>query len=46
MTVDNRKASFVRTQVLDAAGAVVGLSNPAWLLQRQPPGGVPKPRAA
>jgi hypothetical protein len=45
VTVDNRKASFVRTQVLDAAGAVVGLSNPAWLLQRQPPGGVPKPRA-
>ena len=44
--IDTRKASFVRTQVLNAAGAVVGLSNPVWLLRRPPPGGIPAPRAA
>ena len=46
LTVDTSRDSFVRSQVLDAAGAIVGVSNPAWLLQRQPPGGVPRPRAA
>ena len=36
--------SFVRSQVLDSAGTVVGLSNPVWLLRSVPPGGIPAPR--
>jgi hypothetical protein len=44
--IDTRKASFVRTQVLNASGAVVGLSNPVWLLRHAPPDGIPAPRAA
>ena len=42
--VNNRKDSFVRTQVLDSTGAPVGLSNPVWLLRAAPPGGIPAPR--
>jgi hypothetical protein len=44
--VDNRNGSFLRTQVLDASGTVVALSNPVWLLRDPPPGGIPAPRAA
>ena len=44
--VDNRDGSFLRTQVLDASGTVVALSNPVWLLRDPPPGGIPAPRAA
>jgi TAT (twin-arginine translocation) pathway signal sequence len=46
LPVDNSSQSFVRTQVIDSAGAVVALSNPAWLLRTAPPGGIPGPRAA
>jgi hypothetical protein len=42
--VNNRKDSFVRTQVVDSTGTVVGLSNPVWLLRAVPPGGIPAPR--
>ena len=42
--IDTGKDSFVRTQVLDPAGTVVGLSNPVWLLRAAPPGGIPAPR--
>ncbi len=42
--IDTGKNSFVRTQVLDSAGTVVGLSNPVWLLRAAPPGGIPAPR--
>ena len=42
--VDTRKDSFVRTQVLDSTGTLVGLSNPVWLLRAVPPGGIPAPR--
>jgi hypothetical protein len=45
MTVDNSASSFVRTQVVDSTGAVVALSNPAWLLRQAPPCGIPSPRA-
>jgi hypothetical protein len=45
-SVDNHAGSFVRAQVLDASGTVVGLSNPVWLLRTPPPGGIPGPRAA
>ena len=44
--VDTSQGSFVRTQVLNASGAMIGLSNPVWLLQTAPPGGIPAPRAA
>lgn len=39
--VDTTADSYVRTQVLDSSGAVVGLSNPVWLLRHAPPGGIP-----
>ena len=42
--IDTGKDSFVRTQVLDSTGTVVGLSNPVWLLRAVPPGGIPVPR--
>ena len=42
--VNTRKDSFVRTQVLDSTGTLVGLSNPVWLLRAAPPGGIPAPR--
>jgi hypothetical protein len=44
--IDTSYESFVRTQVLDASGTVVALSNPVWLLRSAPPGGIPGPRAA
>jgi hypothetical protein len=44
--IDTTKDRFVRTQVLDSAGTVVGLSNPVWLLRSAPPGGIPAPRRA
>jgi hypothetical protein len=44
--IDTSKSSFVRTQVLNSSGAVIGLSNPVWLLRSAPPGGIPVPRAA
>ena len=42
--IDTGKDSFVRTQVLDSTGSVIGLSNPVWLLRAAPPGGIPAPR--
>jgi hypothetical protein len=42
--IDTGTGSFVRTQVLDSAGALVGLSNPVWLLRAAPPTGIPAPR--
>jgi hypothetical protein len=45
-SIDTTKDTFVRTQVLNASGTVVGLSNPVWLLRAAPPGGIPIPRAA
>ncbi|HEY7147182.1 MAG TPA: hypothetical protein VH637_23295 [Streptosporangiaceae bacterium] len=45
-SIDTSKDTFVRTQVLNSSGAVVGLSNPVWLLRAAPPGGIPAPRAA
>ncbi len=46
LTLDTSAARFVRTQVVDATGAVVALSNPVWLLRSAPPKGIPAPRAA
>jgi hypothetical protein len=44
--VDTSADSFLRTQVVSAAGAVIATSNPVWLLQTPPPGGIPAPRQA
>jgi hypothetical protein len=44
--VDTTTDTFVRTQVLDGSGTVVGLSNPVWLLRSAPAGGIPAPRRA
>jgi hypothetical protein len=44
--IDTAHASFVRSQVLNAAGQVISLSNPVWLLRSAPAGGIPAPRAA
>jgi hypothetical protein len=44
LAVDTSGESFVRTVVADAGGAIVGASNPAWLLQNPPPNGIPAPR--
>jgi hypothetical protein len=46
LAVDTTAESYVRTEVLGPTGAVVALSNPAWLLRTEPPRGVPAPRAA
>ena len=45
LAVDTTTACFVRAAVTDASGAVVGLSNPVWLLDQAPPSGIPAPRA-
>ena len=45
-SIDTSKARFVRTQVLNSSGAVVGVSNPVWLLRSAPAGGIPPARAA
>jgi hypothetical protein len=44
LPVDTKQESFVRTAVLNAAGKVIGVSNPVWLLRKQPPAGIPAPR--
>lgn len=46
LPVDTSQSSFVRCQVRDSAGAVVGLSNPVWLLREPPPAGIPAARGA
>jgi len=46
LPVDTSRSSFVRSQVVSPSGAVIGLSNPAWLLRNTPPRGIPDPRAA
>jgi hypothetical protein len=44
-SIDTSQHSFVRTQVLDRGGRVIGLSNPVWLLRSTPPLGIPGARA-
>lgn len=46
LPVDNRSASFVRTQVVSASGELAAFSNPVWLLRSTPSGGIPTPRGA
>jgi hypothetical protein len=45
IAVETDQSSYVRTEVLDAEGTVVALSNPVWLLRERPPGGIPAARA-
>lgn len=45
LPVDTTAACFVRAAVTDASGAVVGLSNPVWLLVEAPATGIPLARA-
>jgi hypothetical protein len=44
MAVDTSGESFVRTVVLNSAGAIVGAANPVWMLHNAPPNGIPAPR--
>jgi hypothetical protein len=44
-SIDTSEDSFVRTEVVNARGRVVGLSNPVWLLRKKPPRGIPAARA-
>jgi hypothetical protein len=44
-SIDTSKSRFVRTQVRDASGTVIGASNPVWLLRTAPPGGIPQRRS-
>jgi hypothetical protein len=44
MNVDTSSSCFVRTQVVNSAGAVVAVSNPVWLLRSTPPNGIPTAR--
>jgi hypothetical protein len=46
VTVDTSAGAFLRTQVVNAAGATIAVSNPVWLLRAAPPGGIPPARAA
>lgn len=44
LSVSPGAGTYVRTQVRAADGAVVAVSNPLWLLRREPPRGVPAAR--
>jgi hypothetical protein len=44
-SIDTSQESFVRTQVLDARGKVIALSNPVWLLREKPRRAIPDARA-
>lgn len=43
-SVDVRPGSYVRAAVRDAAGTVVGFSNPVWVLGAEPATGIPADR--
>lgn len=45
-SIDTSSACFVRTQVRDSTGELIGASNPVWLLRAPPPGGTPELRQA
>ncbi len=45
LSIDTSVSSFVRTQVRESGGTVVGLSNPIWLLREEPVQGIPPQRA-
>ena len=45
VSVDTTTSKYVRVEVVDPTGRVVGASNPAWLLRAPPPLGIPATRA-
>ncbi len=46
LNINTTSSCFVRTQVRSAAGPLVAVSNPVWLLRSTPAGGIPAPRTA
>jgi hypothetical protein len=44
MNVNTSSETFVRTEILSSSGTILAASNPAWMLQRTPSGGIPRPR--
>ncbi|MGC1210868.1 MAG: hypothetical protein WA890_06305 [Micromonospora sp.] len=44
LRVEPGEGAYVRTQVRGADGAILGASNPAWLLAAAPPRGIPRAR--
>jgi hypothetical protein len=46
LAVSTTTSCFVRVQVRTSAGAIVGISNPIWLLQTPPAAGIPPARLA
>lgn len=44
MSVTTSTSRFFRAQVLDSTGAIIGASNPVWLLRSEPPAGIPPAR--
>ncbi len=46
LRLDTRVSTYVRTEVRNAAGRIVALSNPVWMLRSAPPRGIPRARAA
>jgi hypothetical protein len=45
-SIDTSTSCFMRAQVRNSAGAIVGVGNPVWLLRAAPPGGIPADRSA
>lgn len=43
--VDTTTSTFVRVQVRNRSGAIIGISNPVWMLKSPPTTGIPTPRA-
>jgi hypothetical protein len=46
VSVPTTSSTFVRITVRSSSGAIIGASNPIWLLREQPPGGIPAARRA
>jgi hypothetical protein len=44
--INTSASTFVRIQVRNSSGAIIGVSNPVWLLQAPPPAGIPAARIA
>ncbi len=45
-SIDTGSSCFVRVQVRNSAGTIVGVGNPVWLLRAAPPAGIPANRRA
>jgi hypothetical protein len=45
-SVDTSHSCYVRTQVRDSRGVIIGIGNPVWLLREPPSSGIPAGRLA